>query len=90
MIARLECAKPAPRAELGLALVCRSSGSEHLDVLRRNVALHPRGSSAPLLISALSGTELRLAQKADKTDLQHRVGQLQDKVDALAAAVAHL
>ena len=50
---------------------------DNLDILRRNVAAHPRGAFAGTLASQLGPAELSEAQKAGTQDMARRVAKLE-------------
>eukprot|EP00930_Biecheleria_cincta_P019135 TRINITY_DN14695_c0_g1_i1.p1 TRINITY_DN14695_c0_g1~~TRINITY_DN14695_c0_g1_i1.p1 ORF type:complete len:618 (+),score=114.02 TRINITY_DN14695_c0_g1_i1:82-1935(+) len=87
----LRCIAPVLRAELVAALLGQSVDIDHLAILRRNVAAHPRTLSAHLFISLLSSAQLRAAQRGlrNADDIALRIDALENQLAQLAEGSRH-
>ena len=79
---RMTCIEIVLREELIAAIECRPPRLQHIDVLRRNVASHPRYKSALALIRQLSPAQLRDMQRG------MRESTLTQRVELMEALVS--
>ena len=91
---RLECIVPVLRQELIAAIMKTSPKVCHADILRRDVASHPRLASALLRISELSVPQLRAVQRGLRAieccegSLAALEAKLTARIDALEAGTS--